>query len=153
MTSVGDQRQLVVGTWRLRSFERRDTAGGLLAHLFGEAPLGYLTYTESGHFHLNVMRRGRERFRGTTPESGTNAERAAAFSSSLSYAGTWTISTEPGTSVMTHHVEISSFPNWTDLNLRRAFTVTTRELVLIASEGLPRGERVVVRWDREKPAR
>ncbi len=139
----------VIGTWRLVSFDHRDADGDLLARLYGEEPRGYLSYTEDGRFHLNVMRTDRARFRGRIPEDGSVEERAAAFSSSLSYAGTWDITAADEAPVMTHRVEISSFPNWSGAELRRTLRVSARELVLTATGGLPAGQKVVVTWERQ----
>lgn len=145
-------RESVVGTWRLTSFDRLDANGALVTHLYGEAPRGYLTYMNDGHFHLNVMRSARATFAGPIPESGTVDERAAAFSSSLAYAGTWGVSSASGAPVMTHRVEISSFPNWSGVHLERGLQVTARQLILTATAGLPPGEKVVVAWEREADA-
>ena len=138
--------QQLVGTWRLVSFDRRDADGRLLGALYGEAPLGYLTYAADGHFHLNVMRGGREAFRAPVPEGGTEEERSLAFSTSLSYAGSWSALDEPPG--VTHHVQVCSFPNWVGADLRRAVQVSDSSLVLTATAGLPAGEEIVVTWER-----
>jgi 3-hydroxybutyryl-CoA dehydrogenase len=150
--TLGVSVESVVGTWRLSSFDHLNARGELVVRLYGEAPRGYLTYTEDGRFHLNVMRDGRESFRGPIPEAGTADERAAAFASSLSYAGTWAVSSAPEAPVMSHRVEVSSFPNWSGVNLQRALSVSARELTLTATSGLPPGEKVVVAWERADDA-
>ncbi len=146
-------RESLIGTWRLASFDHFGADGELLAHLYGEEPRGYMTYTDAGRFHLNVMRTDRERFRGRIPKDGSVQEQAAAFSSSLSYAGTWDITAAAGAPVMTHRVEISSFPNWSGAELRRTLRVSARELVITATGGLPPGQKVVVTWEREDGGR
>jgi len=141
-----DLGQALIGTWRLVSFDHRDAEGRLLAAMYGDAPVGYLSYGPDGHFHLNVMRAGRSRFRATLPEQGTEEERALAYSTALSYAGVWSVVDEPP--VVTHHVRVCSFPNWIGASLRRAVQVDRRSLVLTATAGLPAGEKVEVTWER-----
>jgi 3-hydroxybutyryl-CoA dehydrogenase len=148
----GPSADPVVGTWRLTAFVHQEADGAIQGHLFGEAPLGCLTYNADGHFHLNVMRDGRRRFAGPTPESGDLEERAAAFSGAMSYAGTWSRSDGPDGPLMTHHVEISSFPNWIGSDLVRRLRVTDRDLVLTATPpGNSGGQEIVVTWEREDP--
>ena len=38
----------IVGVWKLTSFTRKDVQTGQVTNVFGEQPVGYLTYTKAG---------------------------------------------------------------------------------------------------------
>ena len=48
-------REAVVGTWRLRSYEDRDTASQPWFHPYGEHPVGILVYHRSGTLSIQVF--------------------------------------------------------------------------------------------------
>ena len=79
---------------------------------------------------------------------GSEEERAAAFSTYLSYCGTYEV--EGG--VVVHHIEMSLFPNWVGGEQRRLFEPSDGKLVL-RTPPLETGGDVIVnelRWIREE---
>jgi Lipocalin-like domain len=80
----------LLGTWRLTSFEARDSKGQLQYPL-GERVSGLLIYDAGGNMSAHVMRDDRPRFVANDPGRGTDAEVRAAFEGHTSYFGTYTI--------------------------------------------------------------
>src|SRR5438445_9528805 len=99
----------LLGTWRLVSFEARDSKGQLQYPL-GQDVSGLLVYDPAGNMSAHVMRNERPLFAANDPECGTDAEVRAAFEGHGSYFGTYTIDLAGQT--VTHHVRGASYPNW-----------------------------------------
>ena len=79
---------------------------------------------------------------------GSEEERAAAFSTYLSYCGTYEVEGD----VVVHHIEMSLFPNWVGGEQRRQFEPSDDKLVL-RTPPLETGGDVIVnelRWIREE---
>lgn len=89
---------LLLGTWRLKSFVREDVATGVRRPALGEHPEGYVGYAPDGRMYALFVAAGRIVPAGDQP---TDAERAALFKSMLAYAGTYTIA---GDKVI-HHID------------------------------------------------
>lgn len=99
----------LVGTWRLVSYEARDSKGQIQYPL-GEHVSGQLIYDSAGNMSAHVMRNDRPLFAARDPARGTDAEVRTAFDGYTSYFGTYTIDTKKQT--VTHHVRGASYPNW-----------------------------------------
>lgn len=103
----------IIGTWTVRSFYEQETATGVRHHLFGDKPIGFLTYTDEGRMMALF-----EDPRRTPPVAirPTDAEALHLFRTTSAYAGTFSVAvTDRGTTV-THHVEASWNRAWTDTN-------------------------------------
>lgn len=115
MITAGD----IVGAWALRRFSIQ-TDGRPEIFPFGEDAQGMLTYTESGHMSAILSRRGRPPLGvGRLENAGRAAERqrAEAFNSYLSYAGTWRVEEDR----VVHVVTLSLTPDAVGTeNIRRA---------------------------------
>src|SRR5258708_2963792 len=96
----------LLGTWRLVSFEARDSKGQLQYPL-GEHVSGLLMYDAGGNMSANVMRNDRALFAANDPGRGTDAEVRAAFDGHASYFGTYTIIQMAPP--LTHHVRAPSY--------------------------------------------
>src|SRR5437660_9137753 len=79
----------LLGTWRLVSFEARDSKGQLQFPL-GKQVFGQLFYDAGGNMSAHVMRNDRPLFAANDPGRGTDAEVRAAFDGHTSYFGTYT---------------------------------------------------------------
>lgn len=97
------------GTWRLVSYEARDSKGQVQYPL-GEHVSGRLVYDSAGNMSAHVMRNDRPLFAAQDPARGTDAEVRAAFEGHASYFGTYTIDRQK--QAVTHHVRGASYPNW-----------------------------------------
>ena len=81
----------------------------------GEEPEGFIRYTPDGDMICMIVRRDRPAFTTGGQWDADDDEVAGAYRSMLSYAGRY----EVGGDTVTHHVEISLFPNWKGGKQRR----------------------------------
>ena len=75
-----------VGTWTLLSMSSRDEVTGDETKVWGDAPLGFLTYTEDGRMSAVLAAAGAR----ISTDSGGEApieEQAMLFRQSIAYAG------------------------------------------------------------------
>jgi hypothetical protein len=91
---------LLLGTWRLKSFIRQDVATGGRRPALGEHAEGYLGYAPDGRMYALFVAGGRVVPAGDAP---TDDERAQLHKSMVAYAGTYTIA---GDKVI-HHIDIA----------------------------------------------
>jgi hypothetical protein len=112
----------LIGTWRLVDFADQDK-DGKWQHRFGEHPLGYIVYDATGHVHIQIMK-----FPPLAPFPEANlaedkpptAEHAlAAYNAYVAYFGTYTV--DETKHVVTHHVEGSLSPDFTNTDQPRPF--------------------------------
>ena len=80
----------LLGSWRLVSYEARDSEGRVHYPL-GENVSGLLVYDGGSNMSAHVMRNDRPLFAAKDPARGTAAELRAAFEDYGSYFGTYTI--------------------------------------------------------------
>ncbi|MGB2602450.1 MAG: lipocalin-like domain-containing protein [Candidatus Sulfotelmatobacter sp.] len=112
----------LIGTWRLVELADLDK-DGKWKFRFGEHPCGYFVYDRTGHVHIQIMK-----VPPLAPFSEANtiegklpsAEHAlAAYSAYVAYFGTYTVDEKKH--VVTHHVEGSLAPEFTDTDQPRPF--------------------------------
>ncbi|MBI4236236.1 MAG: lipocalin-like domain-containing protein [Chloroflexi bacterium] len=143
-------RNSVVGVWRLISSETR-TAGGEVSPSRGRDEAGYLIYTEDGHMFVATMSTKRTRFSADDFRGGTPEEKAAAYDTFLGYCGRYEVQ---GDAVI-HRIEVSSFPNWAGVDVRRSFALAGNRLTLTTPpqfvNGVLQTTRIV--WERAEAAR
>ena len=143
------QKEMLVGTWRLISASNVTDKGIVKDQAYGQNPNGLLTYTADGRMMALITDGGRKllsKYWRVAPAE----EKAEAYSTSLSYAGTFTLS---GNRV-THHVEVSSDPNRVNTDLVRIITklqghrVTLRTTApIVWDDGVRYAYQELV-WDR-----
>lgn len=145
MTGADDVKQRLVGTYRLLAMEHF-TEDGEVGHPFGESPKGFIIYTAGGYMSAILMRADRPNFDAGDILGGNDAERLAAFSSSSAYAGRYDI---VGDQII-HHLEVTTYPNWTNTDQPRHFDLTDTHFTLYPPEMLMEGRirRGRVRWER-----
>jgi hypothetical protein len=121
---------------------------GSLTYPLGADPQGSLVYTEGGWMSAQICAQDRKDLPTEDLLGGSEAERAAAFSSYLAYCGSY----EARDDVVVHRVVISSFPNWVGSEQTRHFEVTGEELVLRTAPIEVGGRSLVneLRWRREE---
>jgi hypothetical protein len=118
-----------VGTWRLVSYEARDSKGQI-QYPMGERLCGQLIYDSAGNMSVHVMGEDRPLFAAKDSARGTDAEVRAAFEGYTSYFGTYTIDTKKQT--VTHHVRGASYPNWVASDQLRYYKFDGTRLTLSA---------------------
>jgi hypothetical protein len=77
----------IFGTWKIKEFYQLVISTNEKRYIFGENPLGMVTYTKGGHFNVLVAAGDRKQA-GNAP---TDAERIALYTSMFSYCGTYTL--------------------------------------------------------------
>jgi hypothetical protein len=121
------QSPAVVGTWKLVSYTT-ETADGKRSFPLGEDAVGLAVYTANGHVSIQFHRRDRPKFQSGDAWRGTLEEERAAFEGFFSYAGRYTI--DAARSTVTHHIEVSSTPNYVGIDLERTFNLAGNRLTL-----------------------
>jgi hypothetical protein len=143
-----NDQQLLVGAWRLVSWENWAT-DGQVSHPMGSDAVGYLIYTAEGRFSVTISQGNRGRFSGEDLLGGTVQEKATAAESFVAYAGSYTFE---GHRVI-HHVELSLFPNWVGTEQQRFAELFEDTLILSANPMLLAGKQQAPRlvWKRAGP--
>jgi hypothetical protein len=138
--TVSGNRKLV--TWRLEQ-------GGRTMYPFGENPTGLLIYTLEGRMAVQMQASGRPQISSNDPFGGDQDQRAAAYSTCLSYFGSYEVQGD----VIVHRIEAGLFPNWTGTVQERLLTCRGNELVLRTPPSENSGVTVVneISWKREGP--
>ena len=114
---------LFVGTWTLRSTERKVLETGEAAPLWGAHPTGTLIYTADGRMSALVLADNRKAPAAAIP---TEAEALSLFKSMVAYAGRYTIQPDR----VVHHVEQSWNQSWTGTDVVRFYKFEGNRLTL-----------------------
>lgn len=144
-TALGQSKDDLIGTWKLISAWSTRPSGDRVA-LYGEHPIGFLTYTKEGRMSAMLTDSDRPRLSSEDRTAAPAAERAAAFSNFSAYAGTFRI--ENGHVI--HHVEISSLQNWVGTDQVRRMKLEGNRLTLWPPARTLGGEQRVneLVWER-----
>lgn len=129
-----------IGTWKLvdYSFLHED---GTVEKPWGEHVVGYLIYSAEGYMSGNLSPAGR-RHNIEMPES----EKTRRKRDYIAYAGPYTVDGD----TVTHHVEVSLFPNWLGTAQLRYHKREGNRLIL-RTPPIPSGDGVVavqLTWEK-----
>ena len=120
--TTSDEPHALVGTWRVVEFADKDKDGKWV-YWFGEHPRGYFVYDATGHVHIQIMKvPALTPFPEANSDDGKppSAEHAlAAYNAYGAYFGTYTV--DPEKHMVTHHVQGSLSPDYTDTEQPRPF--------------------------------
>lgn len=136
----------LVGRWDIVAWEQ-DYDDGRLMYPMGENLQGFIRYEADGDMMCMIARADRENFTTGGQWDASEEERAAAYKSMLSYAGTYEIEGD----TVTHHVEISLFPNWVGGDQRRKFVLGDDGTVALEArleDGTSEARTARLRWHR-----
>jgi Lipocalin-like domain len=121
----------IVGAWRLESAvevfgdgERRDE--------FGPNPHGYLCYNPAGIVSATLGDSTRQPVSAVDPQSGTDGDYERIARRFIAYAGPFSADVDNGT--VTHHIDVSLFPNWQGEDQVRRVTIAGGRLSIVASD-------------------
>jgi hypothetical protein len=128
----------LVGTWKLISYSLVDE-NGVETKPWGTDVQGLLIYSADGFMSANLMHNGRKSFAASDLRLGTTEEKASAADGYIAYAGPYT--SERGS--VTHHVQVSLFPNWVGLTQVRSYFREGDKLIL-RTPNMPVGGKQVV---------
>ena len=134
-----------VGAWRLVSLEARASTGDV-SYPYGKDAAGYLLYSGEGYMSVSVMQAHRTSFASPDALQAPAEEKVGAFDTYSAYSGRYELR---GQKVI-HHVEISSFPNWTGKEQERFFAFSGDQLTLTAPPMRIAGveQNLVAIWQR-----
>jgi pimeloyl-ACP methyl ester carboxylesterase len=113
----------VLGTWKLRSYEREEIATGRRHDQFGTQPDGYLGYAPDGRMYAIFARHDRVMPADVVP---TDEEGVQLLGSMVAYAGTYTL----GDKQVVHHIDISWNQAWTGTDQLRFFELDGNTLTI-----------------------
>jgi hypothetical protein len=110
--SFADDRDKILGTWRVVSWENEWQATGEREQVYGKNPTGYLIFTPEGRFMCVLTGEGR-----TAPK--TDEDRAALLKSVVAYTGMYRLE---GDKWITK-VDASWNPAWVGTEQGRSFKI------------------------------
>lgn len=113
------------GTWTLLSVEFR-LEDGTIKHPWGSEVAGQVIYGSDGYMAGSFMKKGRSAFKDADVMAGKADEFEAAMKSYVGYAGAYSIEDNR----VVHHASVSLFPNWTNTDIERFFTIDGNTLTL-----------------------
>ncbi|MFD2245430.1 lipocalin-like domain-containing protein [Pontibacter ruber] len=116
-----------IGVWSLVKWTARE-ADGRESHPFGEDAIGQILYDPNGNMMVELMKRERKLFASGNFLQGTTEEILSAYNGFFAYSGTYTIDTSA--KAVTHHIQISHFPNWVGHDQIRYYTFSDGQLRL-----------------------
>lgn len=117
------------GSWLLVHW-RRTAPDGTVSYPLGTDAQGLLVYAADGHMSVMMAGADRKTIAGSDPLGGPVDDRAAAYSSSLAYFGTY----ESDGKTVVHHVQSSLYPNWSNTVQSRPIVDRDGQLVLLTPQ-------------------
>lgn len=138
--------QGMTGRWQIVAWEQVYD-DGRRTYPMGQEVEGFIQYDSDGRMMCMLCRGDRQKFTSGGQWNASEQEKAEAYSSMLAYAGTYTYSGD----TVSHHVELSAFPNWKGgTQKRRIEMMDARQLVLAArlEEGTSEARTARLVWKR-----
>jgi len=135
----------LLGTWKLVSATSATRAGERDEAPYGASPSGFLTYTADGRVSALISYGARKLLK---PQASAQ-EQAEAFNTFFAYAGTYTFNGDR----ITHHVEVSSIPNYVHQDLVRSVKFDGDRIILVTPATPVNGkiQTVELIWQRLAP--
>jgi hypothetical protein len=138
--------QGMTGRWQIVAWEQVYD-DGRRTYPMGLQVEGFIQYDPDGRMMCMLCRGERQNFTTGGQWNASQEEKADAYSSMLAYAGTYVFAGE----TVSHHIDLSSFPNWTGgIQKRRIETMDAGQLVLAArlEEGTSEARTARLVWKR-----
>jgi len=118
-SSMGEEKKNpFVGTWKLISFESRQSDGKVVYPL-GKDLQGLIMYDAKGYWSCQIMGVKRPAFISGQRDKGTQEEIKAAFEGALCYWGTYAFDEKE--KVLNLHITDSLYPNWRGADQKRFY--------------------------------
>jgi hypothetical protein len=140
-------KESLVGTWKLVSFTETNEKGEV-KDFYGPNPIGFLTYTADGRISVVIADSARKPL--STGATSSIGERSAAFSTFVSYAGSYSFAAGK----VIHHIEVASIQNLANTDQVRTVNLQSDRLTLrtppLRFSGVPMAYAELV-WERLKP--
>ncbi len=137
-------RETVKGRWNILAWEQLYDDGRVVLPM-GTQLEGFIEYSDFGMFCV-IARQGREAFTSGGQWSAEDSEKAAAYSSYLTYAGDFEVEGD----TIIHKVRHSIFPNWVGGIQQRSAALEGDVLSLTArlEEGTAEARTARLQWQR-----
>jgi hypothetical protein len=110
--------------------------GDQITRFWEDNPVGYLMYLSNGYMSVQFMPSLRRTYASGDPLNGTQEEYTDAATTFSAYCGTYSIKEN----TVTHHVEVSSFPNYIGQKLVRHYAFSDDTLTLSTPPMMLEGE-------------
>jgi len=135
----------LLGTWYLCEAYATDGAGARLHDVYGAQPAGLIHYGADSRMMALITHDGRPRLHGDRQAAPAH-ERAAAYKSSVAYAGTFELESD----WILHKVDVSTYPNWVGSVLRRQVRMEEDRVTLLTAPQMQDGVETVIKlvWQR-----
>ena len=148
------ERGQLLGSWRLLAIEYRGPGGETVDPFYQAGSSGILIYDPSGWMSVQIGspdRRGSEIPGVRVPrDSQGEREKAQGFDTYYSYYGTWDY--DPGTSIVTHHVQGSLIPAEAGMSYAQSAALQGSHLILAVRTGDPGSETLRRKvWEKLPP--
>jgi hypothetical protein len=121
--SAGHAAESIVGTWRLISQTTEDSESKAIEKVFGDKPIGFLTYTSEGRMTIIITHSTRK---PPASAKATEAEAAHLYGTMVAYAGTYRINGDK----IIHHIEASWNEAWNGTDQERFAEVRDNRLTI-----------------------
>ena len=125
-----------LGTWKLVSWEMRDSEGNVI-YPYGKDAIGFLIYAPDGYMSATLTKPNRPHFATQDFLGGTLEEQALAAQTYLAYCGRYEIKEK---SVL-HCIETSLLPNWVGIVQERFYEFKDGRLSLSTPPLLLKGKQ------------
>ena len=140
--SFAAERDILVGNWRLVSFEREYQAKGEREFPMGKSPTGYILFLAEGRMVVVITGEGRK-------APTTDQDRVGLFNSMVAYTGSYRVDGDKWVTT----VDVSANPAWVGTEQTRSFRVTGDRLQEMTAWA-PRPDntmaRAVITYERVK---
>lgn len=141
-SSFADDREKILGIWRLVSFEAEYQATGEREHVRGKNPTGFIIFTREGRMMVVLTNEGRK-----APK--TDQDRAGLFNAMVAYTGNYRIEGEKWIT----KVDVAANPALVGTEQARVFRVDGDRLQEITQWSVRPEKgmgRTVINWERVK---
>ena len=145
--SLAQQKSLkdqLVGTWTLVSLDQVRPDGSKLKQ-FGTNPKGINVFDTNGRFFVMVASADNSQI-ASNGRSQTNSEEDGLIVESIAYYGTYTVNEE--VTVISLHLDASTFPNQVGTDQKRTITSLTADELKYSSPGSISGVQIHQVWKR-----
>jgi hypothetical protein len=137
----------IIGTWKLVSMTYQDQATGKEVDLWGDKPIGFLTYTAEGRMSAVIAAADRP-LSAASADQAPPEEQARLFRSCFAYAGSYTMT---GAGVI-HHVQVANDPTWVGKDQVRYLKIEKKKLFVsappIRTVGDPNPRVLLLVWEK-----
>ena len=140
--SFAAERDMLVGNWRLVSFEREYQGSADREFPMGKLPTGYILFLSEGRMAVVITGEGRK-------APSTDQDRASLFNSLVAYTGAYRVDGDKWITT----VDVSANPTWVGTEQTRSFRITgdrLQEMTAWASRPDNRMARAVITYERAK---